>query len=264
MRSRKKNTPNELPKASSQKSSESRNWPLDWKKDLPKVPIKARYDKAPHPLAVRPAQSDIDERFAPYYERALSGDVEALVEYYKEFAWVEPDLGSAFYECLGYLATGPFPAQHRVVRKIIKLGVPLDTTVAKKRIYKSWAHTVLPMARAAKKCIRQARTNQEDLSRNQLWRAYWCEEIPDLKPDQQRKRREQLSRVFDELEIDDSLPLITVLYKCLAWNKIPKKLFFALAQRKPTIPPSQAVRRFVCELVGISESTISRKSLRKI
>lgn len=264
MRSRKNNTPNKLPKASSQKSSESRNWPLDWKKDLPKVPIKARHDKAPHPLAVRPAQSEIDERFAPYYERALSGDVEALVEYYKEFAWVEPDLGSAFYECLGYSATGPFPAQHRVVRKIMKLGVPLEDTNAKKKTYQSWKVTILPVAQAAKSWIRRARTNQENLSRNQLWRAYWCEEVPGLKPDQQRKRREQLSRVFDELEIDDSLPLITVLHKCLAWNKIPKKLFFALAQRKPTIPPSQAVRRFVCELVGISESTISRKSLRKI
>ena len=234
------------------------------KKNTPRNLRKTSTRKAAHPLAARPAQSRLDERFAPYYERVLSGDVEALVGYYKEFGWVEPDLGSAFYECLGYFATSPYPAHHSVVRKILKLGVPLDTTVAKKRIYKSWADTILPMAQAAKKCIRQARKNQEDLSRNQLWRAYWCEEVPDLKPDQQRKRREQLSRVFDELEIDDSLPLITVLYKCLAWNKIPKKLFFALAQRKPTIPPSQAVRRFVCELVGISESTISRKSLRKI
>lgn len=264
MRSRKKNTPNKLPKASSQKSSESRNWPLDWKKNLPKVPIKARHYKARHPLAVRPAQSEIDERFAPYYERALSGDVEALVEYYKEFAWFEPDLGSAFYECLGYLATSPFPAQHRVVRKIMKLGVPLEDTITKKKIYQSWKDTILPVAQAAKSWIRRARASKEEpVTRGQLWREYWFEEVSDLEPHHQRQRRKTLSCVLTELDSNSSLPVIAVLNKCLPWGKIPKELFFTLAQTKPTIPASQAVRRLVCNLVGISEGTVSRKNLRK-
>ena len=77
-------------------------------------------------------------------------------------AWVEPDLGSAFYECLGYLATSPFPAQHRVVRKFMKLGVPLEDTITKKKIYQSWKDTILPVAQAAKSWIRRARASKEE------------------------------------------------------------------------------------------------------
>lgn len=216
---------------------------------------------APDPRALRRVQSPIEKKFRPYYERALNRDLQALVEFYKE-SWAEADLGSAFYECIGFLTASGLPEHQRIAKKIMKLGDPLNQMPAKKALYELWNSRLLPVAQKAKGWIQEASGDAQN--REELWRQYVLEDLPELDCQKQNQRRKEVTQLLEEsTSASQARRPLQAANEYLSWGKVPKELFFELASTRPNVAPSSAVRRYVCKLVGISESTVSRKILRK-
>lgn len=74
-------------------------------KDLPPIasnPIQvhAQCSRCGHSgtVHVRQEYTPIPESFRPFYERALRGDLAALIEYYKERGWHSADLAHIIHE----------------------------------------------------------------------------------------------------------------------------------------------------------------------
>ena len=210
-----------------------------------------------------------DERFAPTYRRAISGDLQALVEFYRRHG-TQP--GDAFYKCIGYLAAAGGPQELKVVRKIMSInrrGGPPASGFAKRQLARDWEKRLLVPAQWADKWIwqqRQAEQKQGNvrLSRTELWKKYLSESLDrtvpaDLygqilnefglpKPPPQEQIR-ILKLTEKELRARDRgiLQYVTAIY--LAHGIVPKSLFFTLAQSCPShLPPSVAVRRFAWKL----------------
>jgi len=187
----------------------------------------------------RREHTPIPERFDPYYRRALDDDLDALVEYYKQITSLL-DPGSAFYQCLGYLATTGYPEHTKIVRAIMRIndtGGAMRKTPAKRAIYDRLYGTLGNTAREQKKWIRKKRARLRQggwlWTRDGLWHAYAKEKLPGL------------------LNAD------------LAHQEELEKLFMMVAQTKPNLGPAQAARKLACEIVGLSEGLVSHKTRRK-
>jgi hypothetical protein len=208
----------------------------------------------------RTEYTPVSEAFKPFYQRALNGDLEALVDYFKE-SWGRADLGPAFYQCLGYLTAKGFPEHVRAVKAILHVhatGGSWEKPPAKLAIYEHWnkkftrqivtsfdnaggpvlgpslAGEISDWLATARKRLVEA---GEIRRRHDLWRAYIAEKLPSL-----------------DVRTSQTSP----------YHKALKELFLLLAQTQPRISPSQAARKVACKIAKISESTIShRKSVGK-
>jgi len=204
----------------------------------------------------------IPESFRPFYERAHEGDLEALVEYYKE-SWWRADLGSAFYQCLGYFAAKSFPKHVKIVEAILRInktGKPprprkLATyrhwyetffkTEARRAVYRQRNQALVDPAHDIRDWLRdrrrQLRARGETETRPQLWLAYIAQTLPGLEASKARA--------------DD-------------YHSGLKDLFSLLAKTQPRLSPSQAARKVACKIARISESSVSHfppatKNVRK-
>jgi hypothetical protein len=114
-----------------------------------------------------------DPGFAPFYQRALSGDLRALVDFYRVRG---SNPGAAFYTCIGYLAACGSSDEAKTVEKIISInlrGGPQRSGPAKKESVREWGKRLLPPAKSAAEWIAQQRRrdqaeNHHPLTREQL------------------------------------------------------------------------------------------------
>jgi hypothetical protein len=185
----------------------------------------------------------IPEVFQPFYERARDNDLNALVDYYKE-RWGRSDLGSAFYQCLGYFVAKSFPEHVKVVKTILRMnergGGAFNQRPAKIAIYWNWNRTYSPMAKQIDKWLKAKRRELDkqgiSLPRHELWRS--C--------------RNEMFPLLDEKTNKNQ------------YHKGVRELFWCLAQRNPRHPASQAVRIVACRIAGISTSSVSHKKLAQM
>jgi hypothetical protein len=211
-----------------------------------------------------------DPLFAPFYRRAVTGDFQALVDFYRQHGH---DLGGgAFFQCIGYLAALGSPQEMKVVEKIMGInarGGPLTSTVAKRGSIREWEHRVLPIAQAARKWIsEQPRAGGQPWNvtsgREKLWSDYLREKIRpkdsaafsslltnfsrDGTETVGNNHRAALTPKESRVQQRESQRFITSL--ALSHGVIPKPLFFMLAQTTPRrLSSSTAVRRFVEKIV---------------
>jgi hypothetical protein len=224
-----------------------------------------------------------DPHFAPFYQRALSGDLGAFVDFYHKRGL---DPGAAFYQCIGYLAArGSAEETKEIVQKIISdnlRGGPQRSASAKKDSVREWEKRLLLQAQLAGKWISQQRKREgaEDhppLSRDRLWQKYVDQNLNPATPG----IRQHIESGFDAQAGSQPTYRISVsghsspkkprapvsaiggmrarqrairnhnTTVALGHGIIPKELFFELAQTTPrSLPPSVAVRRFARKLVS--------------
>jgi|GEM_PF-5884685 len=152
--------------------------------EAPSGPIIEGYHSGRRALSLwlRPPQSQIDEYFRPYYTRVLSGELEALLEFYELRSH---QLSPAFFECVGLLATSPYAYEREIVESILGIGSrggPHQTTPAKWELAHHWMRRLHPPAREAKQWIKQqrrlaGRKGGPNLTREQLWQKYLREKV---------------------------------------------------------------------------------------
>jgi hypothetical protein len=212
-----------------------------------------------------------DPLFAPFYRRALTGDPQALVDFYRRHG---NDLGGgAFFQCIGYLAAAGSPQEMKVVEKIMRInarGGPPKSSVAQRESIRTWEQRVLPMAQAARKWLSEQRRADGHLrnipsGREQLWNNYLRQNITakdsavfpallanfghDGTAPVGNNHYMTLTPKESRAQQRDSQRFITSV--ALSHGVIPKPLFFMLAQTTPQrLSSSIAVRRFVEKIVA--------------
>jgi hypothetical protein len=222
-----------------------------------------------------------DPDFAAFYERAMSGDLGALVEFYRARG---SNPGAAFYQCIGYLAARGSAEEAKTVRKILSInlgGGPQLSGSAKRELVREWEKRLLPPAQLAANWISQQRMkeraqNCRRLNREQLWQEYLDQNLhPATHEIRQHLERgiEAQERIQPQYRISDSakssrkklraLALTPgetkarkrgirnyITKNWLAYGIIPNELFLELARTTPSrLSPSIAVRRFGRKLV---------------
>ena len=246
--------------------------------------IESGFYSGPHPSSflfwTDPPDPDLD--FAPFYQRAVSGDLGALVDFYRRHG-LNP--GAAFYQCIGYLAArGSAEETKETVQKIISInrrGGPHRSSSAKNESVREWERRLFPQTKSAAKWLHQRRQTENaqgliPLNREQLWLQYLEDNLRLATPG----IRQHIESGYEALEpaqpiyrtstLGRSTPknpqplLLTPGEKrarkrsirdhattiALANGVIPKDLFLELAQTAPNpISPSVAVRRLARKLV---------------
>ena len=224
---------------------------------------------------------DPDEQFAPFYRRAVSGDLNAFVDFYREHG-----LGphSAFYQCVGYLAAHGSVEETKIVQKIITInlrGGPRTSGSAKQGLVRDWEKRLLPPAQFAAEWISQQREmnckeNNRPVNREATWQRYADQNLNPASPGIRQHIDSASSwevgsqpsyRISDSCNPSANKPRameLTIKERkaaqrsgrnhitsiALAHGIIPKELFFDLARTTPEpLPPSAAVRRFARKLV---------------
>jgi hypothetical protein len=224
---------------------------------------------------------DPDEHFAPFYRRAVSGDLSAFVDFYRAHG-----LGShaAFYQCVGYLAAHGSAEETKIVQQIISInlrGGPRTSSSAKQVLVREFEKHLLPPAQIAAARISQQRgvipnESNRPVSREALWQRYMDQYLnpasPGIRqyidsassweagsqpnyrishscnPSANKPRAMELTtneRKAAQRSVRNHITSIA-----LAHGIIPKELFFDLARTTPkSPPPSAAVRRFARKLV---------------
>ena len=235
--------------------------------------------KVVHGLTVGPHLSSLlfwtnapqpDPIFTPFYRRALAGDLQALVEFYRKHGTAPSE---AFFQCIGYLATAGSSEDIKVVEKIMRInarGGPPKSSVAKRDSMRNWEQSVLPVAQAASRWISEQRRPERQprnvpSGREQLWNNY-------LQQNMLPKKSTAFSAILTNFGHDATAPArknhyvkltqkeLRVQHRdfqrfitsvSLSHGVIPKPLFFMLAQTTPQrLSPSVAVRRFVQKIVA--------------
>ena len=224
---------------------------------------------------------DPDAHFAPFYRRAVSGDLTAFVDFYRAHG-LNPR--AAFYQCVGYLAAHGSLEETKIVQTIITInlrGGPRTSSSAKQVSVREWEKRLLPPAQFAAAWIPQQREvnlNQSNrpVNREALWHRYMDQ---NLNPVSSGFRQhidsasnwevgsEPSYRISHSGNPSGNKPRATELTKnerkaaqrsvrnhitsiALAHGIVPKELFFDLARTTPkSPPPSAAVRRFARKLV---------------
>jgi hypothetical protein len=228
-----------------------------------------------------PNPPDPDPDFAPFYQRAISGDLRALVDFYRTRG---SNPSAAFYQCIGFLAACGSAEEAKTVQKIISInrrGGPQRSGSATAESVRNWEKLLLPPAQLAASWISQQRmkssaNNRLPLNRERLWQEYLDQ---NLHPATQGIRQhiesgiEAQERIQPLYRISDSanssrkqlrpLDLSPGEIKAgkrgirkhiteigLAHGTIPRELFLELARTAPArLSPSVAVRRFARKLV---------------
>ena len=221
---------------------------------------------------------DPDEQFAPFYRRAVSGDLNAFVDFYRVRGLSSH---AAFYQCVGYLAAHGSVEEAKIVQKIITInlrGGPRTSGSAKQVLVREWEKRLLPPAQFAAAWISQQRevnrkANNRPVSREALFQSYMDQ---NLNPGSIRQHIDNASswevtqpsyRISDSGNPSANKPRAMELTTnerkaaqrgarnyitsiALAHGIIPKEFFFDLARTTPEpLPPSAAVRRFARKLV---------------
>jgi len=224
---------------------------------------------------------DPDEHFAPFYRRAVSGDLSAFVDFYRAHG-LSPR--AAFYQCVGYLAAHGSAEETKIVQKIINInlrGGPQTSSSAKQVLVREWEKRILPPAQFAAAWISQQRKvnpkeSNRPVSREALWQRYMDQNLnpasPGIRqhidsasgwevcsqpsyrishsgnPSGNKPRAMELTTNERKAAQRSVLNYITSI--ALARGIVPKELFFDLARTTPkSPPPSAAVRRFARKLV---------------
>jgi len=214
--------------------------------------------------------------FAPFYRRALSGDLRALLDFYRTHG---TNPGAAFYQCIGYLAAGGSAEEAKIVQKIASInlrGGPQRSGWAKRESVREWEMRLLPPAQFAAEWISQQRKGtpagrHRPLNRERLWQEYVDHALHPATPgirqylesgiDAQREFK-PIYRISDSghsSRKEHRAPVLShgeskarergmrshITELGLAHGIIPKELFLELARTTPTpVSPSVAVRRF--------------------
>jgi hypothetical protein len=224
---------------------------------------------------------DPDEHFAPFYRRAVSGDLSAFVDFYRAHG-LSPR--GAFYQCVGYLAAHGSAEETKIVQKIINInlrGGPRTSSSAKQVLVREWEKRILPPAQFAAAWISQQRKvnpkeSNRPVSREAMWQRYMDQNLnpasPGIRqhidsasswevgsqpsyrishsgnPSGNKPRAIELTTNERKAAQRSVLNYITSI--ALARGIVPKELFFDLARTTPkSPPPSAAVRRFARKLV---------------
>jgi hypothetical protein len=224
---------------------------------------------------------DPDEHFAPFYRRAVSGDLTAFVEFYRAHG-LNPR--AAFYQCVGYLAAHGSLEETKIVQTIISInlrGGPRTSSSAKQVLVREWEKRLLAAAQFAAAWISQQREvnpkeSNRSVSRDAIWQRYMDQNLSPVSPgirqhidnasswevgsqpsyrishsgnpSGNKPRAMELTRNERKAAQRSVRNYITSI--ALARNIIPKELFFDLARTTPeSPPPSAAVRRFARKLV---------------
>jgi hypothetical protein len=205
---------------------------------------------------VKREYTPIPESFRPFYERALKGDLKALVEYYEK-SWWRADLGSAFYQCLGYLAARGLTEHIKVARRVQTInksrrGASIQGA-AKRAIYEYWKKVFIRPDRAKWEQM----FNEKMVDRPAYDIRDWLRERRQiLRASGKTKSRENL---WDEYA-SENLPLLNrAAVDKDPYHKNIKQLLFLLAQAQPRLSPAQAVRIVACGIACISVSSVSHK-----
>jgi hypothetical protein len=224
---------------------------------------------------------DPDPNFGPFYDRALSGDLGALVDFYCGQRF---DPGAAFYQCIGFLAArGTAEETKKIVEKIISINIrggPQRTGSGRKASIREEERRLLPAAKLAAVWIsrRRKRDRAEScprLNRELLWQEYIDHNLPIHTPGIQQSLEIGIeaqngtnpsteSRIptawsaeglRDLVLTPDSIQTRNRGFRSyiteagLAHGIAPKELFLDLARTTPsTLSPSIAVRRFARKL----------------
>jgi len=224
---------------------------------------------------------DPDEHFAPFYRRAVSGDLTAFVEFYRAHG-LNPR--AAFYQCVGYLAAHGSLEETKIVQTIISInlrGGPRTSSSAKQVLVREWEKHLLPSAQIAAAWISQQRGvlpkgSTRPMSREALWQGYIDQYLNPASsgirqhidsassweassqrsyrishsgnPSGNKPRVMELTRNERKAAQRSARNRITSIAR--AHGIVPKELFFDLARTTPeSPPPSAAVRRFARKLV---------------
>ncbi len=216
------------------------------------------------PWSLPKPQSIPSQEFKPYLDRVLRGELEALVEFYRNST--NPRHG-AFHECVGWLATSPWPEHRRFVRKIMRSGL-FTGSLLQKETFDYWYRWLLPLAKVAKKWVRNRVRNQASWNRNQTWVEYFSQRV--RPPGLHEKVCPESGHIHVSLNERNELlaqdesrkPPHASCY--VGFRVVPKKLFFLLAEDQGAKwRPSHAVRQYMATEMEISYSGPSRKSVRK-
>jgi hypothetical protein len=221
---------------------------------------------------------DPDPDFAPFYHRAVSGDLGALVDFYCAHG-LNP--GAAFYQCVGFLAAcGSAEETNETVQKIISInrrGGPQRSGFGKNELVRKWERRLLPPAQSAAVWISRNRAESHPhLNRERLWQEYADHYLHPATPGirqhlesgidgqdgtqpiyrisdsahSSRKKLRALVLTQDEIKARGRSIRNYITEVGLAHGVIPKELFFELARTIPTpLSPSVVVRRFARKLV---------------
>jgi hypothetical protein len=228
-----------------------------------------------------PNPPDPDPNFAPFYQRVMSGDLRALVDFYRVRG---SNPGAAFYQCIGYLAACGSAEEAKTVQKITNInlrGGPQRSASAKGESVREWERRLLQPAQSAAEWISQQRKRDRaekhpPLTRERLWQEHVDQNLRAATPgirrhlesgvDSQRgtqpiyrisdstrsSRMELRALVLAQGEVKAKERGIRhhITEVGLAHGIIPKELFLELARTTPTpLSPSVAVRRFARKLV---------------
>ena len=223
---------------------------------------------------------DPDEHFAPFYRRAVSGDLSAFVDFYRAHGLSSR---AAFYQCVGYLAAHGSVEEAKIVQKIISInlrGGPRTSSPAKQVLVRELEKHLLPPAQIAAAWISQKRgvipkESNRPMSREALWQGYMDQNLNPASPGIRQHIDSASSwevgsqpsyRISHSGNLSGNKPgameLTTNERKvaqrsvrnhitsiALAHGIVPKELFFDLARTTPeSPPPSAAVRRFARKL----------------
>ena len=228
-----------------------------------------------------PDPPDPDPDFAPFYRRAISGDFRALVDFYRVRG---TSLGTAFFQCIGYLAACGSAEEAKAVQKIISInlrGGPQKSGPAKKESVLEWERQLLPPAQLAAKWISQQRERDRaekhpPFTRERFWQKYLDQNLNPatprarqhvdgvvdaqigtqpsyrvaVSPQSSGKKPRGLVLSRDEMRARERGIRNHTTMVALGHGIIPKELFLELAQTTPRpLSPSVAVRRFARKLV---------------
>jgi hypothetical protein len=210
--------------------------------------------------------------FQPYYQRFLDGDIRAIEEYYNENS--RPN--ASFYELIGRLF---FLRHHRVVKDLLA-GIEHATKITavefKRPAYVYWYDLLLPLCQSARKFIREGRRSFLNANRNKLWRDYFSK----LPNDNQAELCGWLER-YTEASVRSDLgsqgyrgkTLQSMTRSEFHGEKVDRfsrsglvspEIFFDLAKTHPNpLTPAVVARRYASWIADISESSASRKTVRK-
>ena len=238
---------------------------------------------------------DPDSNFAPFYHRALSGDLRALVDFYCGQGF---NPGTAFYQCIGFLAArGTAEETKKIVEKIISINIrggPQRTGSGRKASIREEERRLLPAAKLAALWIsrRRRRDRAEScprLNRELLWQEYIDHYLPLTTPGiresleigiKAQNGTQPIYRISnsttwsarglrDLVLTPDSVQTRNrgvgnyIAEAGLAHGIAPKELFLDLARTTPsTLSPSIAVRRFARKLFATEKRIFLGKLAR--
>jgi len=126
-----------------------------------------------------PLRSPIDPQFVPYYEQVLQGNSRAILQYCDEH-WRQGNIVSSFYELLGRLVTVRFHAVADVIlsdverRRVMRWPSKTET-------FDYWYEKLKPLCGRARRFLRAARKVGTSTVREELWRQYVFQPLPDVR-----------------------------------------------------------------------------------